>query len=958
MELGNCPAKQATISDSRARRPFVLFVSFVLRNPKSESDIPPLADPISPQNLRREFGFWGMVAANTMKLWNGRGRALTGLVAGAIGWLLFSASMAEAQRMEETNILRDVLTNGMRVIIVRNPLAPVVSTVINYQAGSDEAPKGFPGMAHAQEHMMFRGSPELSAGQLANVTAALGGDFNADTQQMITQYFFTAPSEDTDILLRIEAIRMRGVLDTDELWGQERGAIEQEVAQDLSNPEYKLYVKLISSLFGGTPYEHDALGTKASFDKTTGAMLKQFHDTWYAPNNAILVIVGDVDVWKTLAEVRKDFGEIPEKQLPERLPFNFKPVKPSKFKMESDLPYGLAAIAFRLPGSDSSDYAATQVLSDVLSSQRGRLYNLVVEGKALFAGFEVETLPKSAIGYALAAYPAEADGENVISQVRAILGEELTNGVSADLVEAAKRREVTSTELQKNSVPGLAMEWSQAVAIEGRQSPEDDLKAIQKVTVDDVNRVARQFLDMDHAITAILTPHPSGKPVSSQGFGGKESFAPKQAGSVKLPDWAQRALERLEIPESSLKPVTNTLPNGLRVIVQPENISRTVSLYGRIRSNPELQSPPGKEGVGRALDELFDYGTKSLDRVAFQKALDDIGAVESAGTNFSVQVLTNEFDRGVALLAEHELSPALPEDQFKIIQPELTGAVAGEIESPSFQAGVALKKALLPKGDPAHRHATPASMKALTIGDVRDYHQHVYRPDLTTIVVIGMITPEQAMDTVTKYFGKWEASGPAPETVPPPVPTNAPSVVRVPDASRVQDEVTLAETVGLTRTDADYYRLQLGDHVLGGAFYATRLYQELREKTGLVYFVDSAFVVKQTRGVYELNYGCDPKNVAKARTIVVGVLKGMQTSEVTPEELRQAKALLLREIPLSESSVERIAGDWLSYTILGLPLNEPTAAAQRYLGMTAAEVRDAFAKWVRPDDLVQVVVGP
>ena len=219
---------------------------------------------------------------------------------------------------ENGDVLRDTLRNGMRVVIVRNRLAPVVTTVLNYEAGSDQAPEGFPGMAHAQEHMMFRASPDLPAGQLAEIAASLGGEFDADTQQTVTQYFFTVPAQDVEVPLRIEAIRMRGVLDSDKLWEQERGAIEQEVSQDLSNPRYVFYSKLLGSLFKGTPYAHDALGTRPSFDRTTGSMLKKFYDTWYAPNNAILIVVGDVQPQKLLATIRDLFGGIPARDLPAR----------------------------------------------------------------------------------------------------------------------------------------------------------------------------------------------------------------------------------------------------------------------------------------------------------------------------------------------------------------------------------------------------------------------------------------------------------------------------------------------------------------------------------------------------------------------------------------------------------------------------------------------------------------
>jgi zinc protease len=872
--------------------------------------------------------------------------------------LIVAAALAIFFASGSKNVWRATLSNGMQVIIVRNTLAPVVTTMVNYRVGSDETPAGFPGTAHATEHMMFRGSPGLSADQLAAISAAFGGDDNADTQQAVTQYFFTTPAENLEVALRVEAARMQDLLPDESLWTKERGAIEQEVASDLSNPEFVFYEQLLAAVFKGTPYEHSPLGTRPSFDKTTDADLRAFHNSWYAPNNAVLVVVGNVDPQAVLVQVKNVFGQIPSKQLPARPEFNFQPVQSDLLKLDTDLPYGLTAITFRFPGAENPDFAAAQILSDVLSSQRGKLYGLVPDGKALFAEFQYETLQKSGLGYALAGFPAGGDSTNLLANVKQILLAEITNGVTADLVEAAKRREIINAELQKNSVSGLADAWSTAVAIENRNSPDDDINLFRAVTADDVNRVAKKYLDFDHAISAILTPTPSDKPISGKSFGGGESLVSSASADVKLPDWAQKITEGLPTPATTLNPFVTNLPNGIKLIVQPETVSDSVSIYGQVKNNPKVQVPDGKDGVDEALGQLFSYGTKSLDRLAFQKALDDIGANESAGADFSLQVLPDQFERGVQLLADNELAPALPESDFKIIQTQLAASVAGQLKSPNHIAEHALTTALFPKGDPARRQTTPASVNALTIDDVKNYYAGAFRPDLTTIIVIGKISPENAVAVVSKYFGDWKATGETPNTLFPAVPDNSALTTHVPDASRVQDKATLAETLTLTRTNSDYYALQLGNHVLGGGFYATRLYRDLREKSGLVYFVDSAFNVGQTRGVYQVQYACDPQNVSKAREVILNDLKQIQTQPVTDQELHQAKLMLLRDIPLAESSVDYIAQGWLKYSELSLPLDERIHAGKIYTQLTANDVQNAFDKWLRTDGLVQVTQGP
>ena len=860
---------------------------------------------------------------------------------------------------DPAGVVRATLANGLRVIIVRNALAPVAATAVNYLVGSDEAPAGFPGMAHAQEHMMFRGSPGLTADQLADIGSVMGGNFNADTRESLTQYLYTVPAEDLDVALHIEALRMRGVDDSAKEWAEERGAIEQEVAQDLSNPAYVLYERLRATDFRGTPYAHDALGTRPSFDKTTAQMLKRFYDTWYAPNNAILIIVGDVQPQATLAKVRQLFGSIPSKHLPPRPKVEPQPLRAESFTVRTDRPTGTMMLAMRVPGLDSADFPALEVLADVLSSHRFALYGLVPRGKALDTDFELDPLPHASLAYATAAFPSGGDPKALEAEVRSILSEVVQHGVPADLVAAAKLQERRETEFLKNSIAGLASVWSDAVALYGLSSPEEDLTRIDRVTVADVDRVARQYLQLDRAVCAVMLPQGSGPPVlASGGFGGQENISLGEAKPTKLPGWALVAVNRLQVPPATARPVVTHLPNGMTLIVQPEDVSDTVSVFGHIRTRAETETPRGQEGVSLLLDELFSYGSESLDRLAFQRALDDIGARERAGTDFVVQALSENFDRATQLLADNELHPALPAAAMKIVQSQLVRVVAARDKSPGFLTQRSLRAALFPAGDPSLRDPTPLSVRTLTLDDVRAYYRTAYRPDLATIVVIGNVPVEQAQATVARYFGGWTAMGPKPQTDLPAVPPNRPSIVHVPDASRVQDIVVLAQTLGLTRSNPDYYALDLGNAVLGGGFYSTRLSIQMRKNTGLVYGVGSELQAGRTRSVYSIQFASDPQNVAKAAAIAVREVRSMQTGPATADELLRVKSLLLHEIPLGQASIDEIASGFLERQDLDLPLDEPSRAARRYIALTAHDVQVAFRKWMRPDDMVRVIEGP
>jgi zinc protease len=872
---------------------------------------------------------------------------------------LFTASALSSYAADPSNVTRATLSNGLQVVIVRNALAPVVTVELNFKVGGDETPPGFPGSAHAEEHMAFRGCTGMTADQTAAIYAQLGGRDNADTQQNITQYYTTVPAADLDVALQAQASCLRGVDDSEAEWAHERGAIEQEVSRDLSNPTYKFIDRLNQDMFAGTPYAHDPLGTRPSFEATTGAMLHDFYKKWYTPGNAILVIVGDVDPAATMAKVKQLYGDITNHPIPEHPAINLTPVKPETFTLDSNLPYVIGFIAYRMPGTDSPDYAAAQILGDVLASQRADLYGMVPAGKALYAGFGIaESYPRASVGYGEIALPAGADSAGPIGEMRQIVEGYAQKGLPQDLFDAAKRSEIASAEFQRNSIPGLASVWSEALTAESRSSPDDDIEAIKKVTLADVNRVAKQYLVGANSITATLKPAPSGEAVSAKGFGGGEKMTSAPTKPVVLPSWAAASLSQLKVPTDYVVASDTTLANGLRLIVKSDPTSPTVTVVGTVKNNSDLQTPKGQEGVSDILDGLYSYGTTTLDRLAFQKALDDIAANESAGYDFSVQVLKEHFSRGVELLADNELHPALPAEAFAVVKDQTTQFVAGNLKSPGYRTSRALDLGLLPAGDPVLREATPATLGVVTLPDVKQYHAVTMRPDLTTIVVIGDVTADEAKAVVIKWFGDWKAEGPKPETTLPAIPVNKASAANVPDPQAVQDSVTLAQQLNLNRFDPDYYPLQLGNHVLGGGFYATRLYHDLRQVAGYVYNVDVSMSASKTRAGYTVTYGCDPDKVSKARALIQRDLDQMRTQDVSPDELHLAKAMLLRQIPLGESSEEGVAQGLLRRAVIGLPLDEPILAAKKYFELSADQVKAAFARQVRLDDFVQVVRGP
>lgn len=881
------------------------------------------------------------------------------LVCSVLAFVLAGTSLARAEVVTTSalDVTRATLPNGLQVIVVHDPLAPVVTAVLNYRVGSNE--QQYDGQAHALEHMMFRGSPSLSESQLSDISELLGGDSDADTQAEITQFFFSAPSQYLDLVLRMEASRMRDAYLAQKDWNIEKGAITQEVTQDNSNWLWRLLFKVGDALYAGTPYQKNGLGTVNGFQHVIDSQkLRSLYDAWYHPNNAVYVITGDVDGPSTIALVKKYFGGFARATLPARSTVTLRPVKKSSTTIESNLPVDVVSVAFRLPGWNSKDYAASQILSDVLNDQRSKLYDLVVSGKLLEAQVApLESHPLASGTLLLGVVPIGSNVQSTAAELKSVIDEYKKTGVPADLVEVEKRREVASDAFKANSIQDLAFAWSDAVAKYGLSSPDQETAQIQAVTVNDVNRVLRTYFNFDHAITVAAIPKHGGEAQTSEQPIAKESNKLTLQHHDPLPSWAVAAFKNVKVPQQTLSPVDVTLSNGMRVIVVPEHVSRTVVVAGSILSNEAIQAPKEVQGVADITAELLPFGTTTYNRIELRKQLDDIAADVEAGTSFSMTALSNEFDRGVALLADEELHPAFPAQNFGIIKQQNASAMPGVMSSPDYRESVALNKALYPSDDPMQVRETEQTVAAVTLDSVKNWFTTAYRPDMTTAVVIGDVSPDQVKTTFEKYFGGWKASGPKPNVFLPPVADNKAINVQVPDPTRVQSQVTYMQTNALTRDNPEWAALAVANASFGSG-QSSILFHDVRDLHGLVYGIGSRFDARKNRGNFGIYFASDPDKIVAAQNLAFADLTGVMKNGVSVDDLARGKAMLVSQIPLRQQSFSGIAGQLIDYAQLDLPLDQYVIDAQREVDTTNTSVVHALNKWVRPNDFVRVILGP
>ena len=457
--------------------------------------------------------------------------SLSDIAMRALACLLLSlglAANAQAELAERT------LGNGLRVIVKTDRRAPVVVSQVWYRAGSMDEGRGETGVAHVLEHMMFKGTRAVPAGEFSERVAAAGGRENAFTARDQTVYFQTLPADRLELALSLEADRMASLLLEPEAFAKELQVVmEERRMRTEDEPHARLYENFMAVAFQVHPYRHPVIGWMDDLKQMRVSDARRWYERWYAPNNATLVVAGDVDSARVFALAERYFGPIPARALPERRPQAEPEQNGAKrvvTRAPAKLPYLMLAWPVPKLADPARDWApyALEVLAGVLDGHASaRLPQRLVKERKIATDVDAgyDDSARGPVQFMLDATPAEGHGT---AEVLAALKQEVAriqrDGVSEQELRRVKAQALASQVYQRDSLFYQAMQIGQWVmaGLDYRLLDQQRLERIRAVTAEQVRDVARRYLVDDKETVAVLDPLPlpAGKMETSATKGG------------------------------------------------------------------------------------------------------------------------------------------------------------------------------------------------------------------------------------------------------------------------------------------------------------------------------------------------------------------------------------------------------------------------------------------------------
>jgi zinc protease len=868
-----------------------------------------------------------------------------------------------------TNVKKTVLENGLTVLTKEVRSAPVVTVQVWYKIGSRNEAPGVNGIAHQLEHMLFKGTKDRPI-QFGRLFASLGSSFNAFTSYDQTAYFGTVEKNKLTSLLTLEADRMQNAtIDTEKLTGEKRVVISELQGYE-NGPSYRLDRAVKRAAFPNTPYGLTVGGTKADVEKFTVEQVRSYYDSYYAPNNATLVVVGDFDTASLMAKVQQTLGKVPRRELkiaePTVTPVTTKPQRRLTLKQPGSTQ--LASAVYPLPEANHPDVPAIDVMNYVLTEGRSsRMYQSIVEtgiatsldGGAinLAAGgwYEISSIVE--VGKSLPKLEAAVDKEIKLIQ---------TKGATAGEIARAKAQLKAGYLLGNRDINSQARQLGNDQTTTGDyQFTDKYLAGVERVTLADVQRVAKKYLQPNLKTIGFFEPTQiTDKAAAPAAGGGKtaDNYAP---GTPVDPSELAKYLPALDpdtASQSQSLPQEVKLKNGLRVFLLPDPSTPTVTLSGSIQAGSEYDSP-AKAGLASLTATNLTSGTKTQSALAIAKTLENRGAslafgASREGVGLGGNALSKDLPMLLQTLSDVVQNANFPQQKFELSRQRALTALKLELDSPNSVARKKFQQTVYPKNHPFTIFPTKESLTGLTPADLQTFYRQHYLPSNTILAIVGDFKVAQVKSLLEQKLGSWSATA-TPVKLNYPQPQFPAKQVQVnPSLPGKTQAITLLGNKAIDRKDPRYYAALVLNQILGGDTLSSRLGTEIRDRQGLTYGIYSSFAAGKRQGTFIISMQTSPEDAPKATRSTIALLKDLQTKGVTAAEVANAKGSISSNYNVELASPDEIAGATLGNAVYGLNPNEISEFPKKIKAVTKAQVDRVAKELIQPDRLVVITAGP
>lgn len=882
-----------------------------------------------------------------------------------VALILLSVGMSAEGKVSET-----ILPNGLKVLIKEVHSAPVFTSQVWYKVGSRNEHTGITGASHLLEHMMFKGTKTYGKGEFTRLIKSKGGMENAATWVDFTYYWELLSSDHLELALKLEADRMQNSLFDPREFDAERTVVRSELEGKENHPFTLLYQGIHASAYTAHPYRWPIIGWLSDVENVPRDAVYNYYRTYYKPNNATLVIVGDVDTEKTLELVRKYFGKIPRGPEPPEVYTKEPPQQGERrFTIRRQGAAERVMVAYHIPEIIHPDTYPLMMLDQILSAGKSsRLYQVLVEGRLATSTWSTASSRKDSGLFILSA--TGLDGVSAAQLEKALLEEvEKMKSVpptSKEMEQATNQLEAYLV-FQNDSVSGQGEQLGTYETIASWKYLDTLLPRIMGVTPEDVQRVAREYLREENRTVGWFVPTgpPSG---GKRGAPGLESHLQTPLGiAPNYTPAAKRTAPTPAIDTQTVKPKRTVLKNGMVVIVQENHSNRTVAIRGNLKAGGYFD-PVDKKGLAAFTAEMLTRGTNRRSALDIAQETDYVGASIGTGSDtetatFSAKGLSKDFNLLLDILSDEIRRPSFPEEQIEKVKGEMTSQLDQEKENPRDRAMREFNRSVFPPGHPLRPQTIEedqASIRSITRDDLVKFHQTYYGPETAAIVIVGDVTAEDAVAAVEKYFGDWKPTEVSHKIDIPRTPLAAKSSKEIiPMTDKSQVDVVFGHSGQLARTDPDFYAATVMNHILGGgAGLDSRLGKLLREDMGLVYYVYSWFDASLGAGPWQVSFGTNPANTDKAVDAAQEEIRHYIDAGPTEKEFDDAIDYIVGVFPIRLETNDGVANVLLAAEFYGLGIDYIERYPSIYRSVTIKQVRAAAKKYLHPDRTSLVVAGP